>query len=60
MIKPNEKIYIGIMDLGRPTTKTEARELIGMVYYYINMGNRRSHISSPLEEAPLEEAARGP
>ena len=32
-IKPDPKKLQGIMDLSRPTMTTEARALIGMVYY---------------------------
>ena len=32
-IKPDPKKVQGIMDLGRPATKIESRELIGMVQY---------------------------
>ena len=39
------------MDLGRPITMTEARSLIGMVQYYMDMWPRRSHILAPLTEA---------
>ena len=36
-IKPDPKKVQGIMDLGRPSTTTEARALIGMVQYYRDM-----------------------
>ena len=39
------------MGIGRPTTTSEARELIGMVQYYRNMYPRRSHVLVPLKEA---------
>ena len=39
------------MDTGRPTTKTEELELIGMVQYYMDMWTRGSHILDPLTEA---------
>ena len=39
------------MDLGRPTTTTEARALIGMMHYYRYMCPRRSRVLSPLVEA---------
>ena len=41
------------MDLGRPTTTTESRALIGMVQYYRNMWTIRSHILDPLTEADI-------
>ena len=54
-IKPEPKKLQGIMELRRPSTKTEARALIGMVQYYRDMWPRRSHVL-----APLTEAASGP
>ena len=54
-IKPDPKKLQGIMDLGRPTTTTEAQSLIGMVQYSIDMWTRQSHVLTP-----LTEAARGP
>ena len=39
------------MDIGRPTLRTESRELIGMVQYYSNIWPRRSHVFYPLTEA---------
>ena len=54
-IKPNQKKVQGITDLVRPSTKTEAQALIGMVQYYRDMCPRRSHVL-----APLTEAASGP
>ena len=39
------------MDLGRPTTATETRALIGMVQYYRDMCPRLSHVLDPLKEA---------
>ena len=38
------------MDIGRPSTTNEARELIDMVQYYRYMWPRRSHILAPLTE----------
>ena len=52
-IKPDPKKVEGIVDLGRPTTTTEARALIGMVQYYRDMWPRRSHILSPPTEASI-------
>ena len=54
-IKPDPNKLQGIMDLGIPSTITEARELIFMVQYYRDMCPRRSHIL-----APLTEVASGP
>ena len=41
----------GIVDLGRTSTTTEARALIGMVHYYRDMWTRQPHILAPLKEA---------
>ena len=43
----------GIVDLGRPTTITEALELVGMIQYYRDVCIRRSHILSSLTEASI-------
>ena len=50
-VKPDPKRVQGIMDLGRPTTTTEAQALTGMVQYYRYMWPRRSHVIAPLTEA---------
>ena len=50
-IKHDPNKMQGIMYIGRPTTKTEARTLIGMDQYYRNIWTRSSHILSPLTEA---------
>ena len=50
-IKPDPKKVQGIIDLGRPSKKTEARALIGIFKYYIDMWPRQSHILAPLTEA---------
>ena len=39
------------MDLGRPTTTTEARAPIGMFQYYMDMWPMQSYILAPLTEA---------
>ena len=39
------------MDLGRPSTTTKARSLIGMVQYYMDMWTIKSNVLSPLTEA---------
>ena len=49
--KINPKKVQGIMDLGRPTTTTEARALIGMVQYYRDICIRRSQILFLLTES---------
>ena len=38
------------MDIGRPTTATEARALISVVQYYRDMWPSQYHILSPLTE----------
>ena len=50
-IKPDPKKVQWIMDIGRPSTTTEARALIGMVQYYMDMWPRQSHVLTPLTEA---------
>ena len=47
-IKPDPNKLQGIMDLWRPTTTTEARELISIAQKYRDMCPRRSHILAPL------------
>ena len=54
-VKPGPNKLQGVIDLGQPTTMTEAKALIVMVQYYRDMWPRRSHVL-----APLKEAARGP
>ena len=51
VIKPDPKKVQEIMDLGRPSTTTKARALIGMIQYYMDMCPRRSHVLVPLIEA---------
>ena len=43
------------MDIGQPTTTTEAQAIIGMVQYYRDLWPRRSHIF-----ASMKEVASGP
>ena len=50
-IKPDPNKVQGIMYLGRLSTRTEERELIGKVQYYRDMWHRRSHVLYPLTEA---------
>ena len=50
-IKPHPKKVQGIIYLGRSSTTTEARWIIGMVQYYRYMCPRRSHVLAPLTEA---------
>ena len=49
-IKPNPKKVQGIMDLVRTDPTTEARELVGMVQYYMEIWTRRSHVLDTLTE----------
>ena len=46
------------MYLDRPTTKTEARALIGMVQYYKYMWTVQYHILEPLTEAAADPKYR--
>ena len=46
------------MDLGKPTTTTEARALSGMVNFYRYMWPRRSHIVAPLIEVASNPKVR--
>ena len=57
-IKPDLKILIGIIDIRRTTTTTEARALIGMVQYYRNTWPSRSHILAPPTEAAISHKGR--
>ena len=41
VIKPDPKKVQGIIDIGLPTTTTEAQYLIGMLQYYSDMWPRR-------------------
>ena len=50
-IKPDPKKIQGILDLERPKTTTECRALLGLIQYYRDMWQRRSHILAPLTEA---------
>ena len=49
-IKPNPKKIDAIQKMTRPTTVTEVRRLIGMVQYYRDLWQRRSHILQPFTE----------
>ena len=57
-IKTDTRKLKGNMDLGQPTTTTEAQSLIGMVQYYKYMLPRRSHILCPLIEAAVGSRGR--
>ena len=47
-IKPYPNKVQGIINIGKPTTMTEARSLIVMLQYCIDMWSRQSHVISPL------------
>ncbi len=49
-VKPNPKKVQAILDMQRPTNKTEVRHFVGMVQYYRDLWPRRSHILLPLTE----------
>ena len=49
-VKPDPKKVQGIMDIKRPQTVKEVKSLIGLVQYYRDMWQRRSHILSPLTD----------
>ena len=49
-IKPDPWKVQGVMDLGRPTTTTESRALVGVVQYYRDMWPRQSRILAPMPE----------
>ena len=50
-IKTDPKKVQGFMDIGRPSTTTEARAIIYMVQYYMDMWPRQSHILDSLTDA---------
>ena len=50
-VKPDPKKVQGILDLKRPSTAKEMKSLIGMIQFYRDMWQRRSHILSPLIDA---------
>ena len=49
-IKSQPKKVQAILDMQRPTTKTEVRHFLGMVQYYCNLWPRCSEICAPLTE----------
>ena len=49
-VKPNPNKIQAIIDLQRPSTKTEVRHFLGMVQYYHDLWPRRSEILAPLTE----------
>ena len=57
-IKLYPKKVQGIMYIGRPSTTTEARELIGMVHYFKYIWPRRSHSVALLTEAASNNKGR--
>ena len=58
VIKADPKKLQWIIDLGRPTTTTDARAVIGMVKYYRDMWTRLSHILDTLTEAAISPKYR--
>ena len=46
------------MDIGRPSSTTEMKALIGMFQYYRDMWPRRFHILAPLAEAASSRKGR--
>ena len=59
-IKPNPKKIQAILDLQRPTDKTEVRHFVGMVQYYRDLWPRRSEILIPLTNLTKGKARKGP
>ena len=47
-VKPQPKKVQAIIDMQRPTTKTEVRHFLGMINYYRDLWPRRSELSAPL------------
>ena len=50
-IKPHPKKIEAIMNLAQPTTRKDVRRLLGMVQYYRDLWQHRSHILGPLTDA---------
>ena len=59
-IKPNPKKVQAILDLQRPTNKTEVRHFVGMVQYYRDLWPRRSEILLPLTDLTKGKDKKGP
>ena len=49
-IRPDPKKVQAIQNMTRPTTVTEVRRLVGMVQYYRDLWEKRSHILQPFTE----------
>jgi len=49
-VKSNPKKVQAILDLQRPTNKTEVRSFVGMVQYYRDLWPRHSHILGPISK----------
>jgi hypothetical protein len=47
-IQPQPKKVEAILKLSPPKTKCQLRHLLGMINYYIDMGQKRSHMLAPL------------
>ena len=59
-IKPNPKKVQGILDMRRPTNKTEVRHFVGMVQYYRDLWPRRSEILLPITNLTKGQKKKGP
>ena len=57
-IKPKPNKVKGIMNLGRPTPTTEARDFIRMVQHYRDMWPRWSQVLSFMKEASISPNGR--
>ena len=49
-IKPDPKKVAAIQNMTRPTTVTEVRRLVGMVQYYRDLWEKRSHVLQPFTD----------
>ena len=49
-IRPQPKKVQAIIDMQRPTTKTEVRHFLGMINYYPDLWPRRSELCAPLSK----------
>jgi phospholipid-translocating ATPase len=49
-IKPQQKKIEAILKIARPSTVKEVRSFLGMVQYYRDIWQKRSHILAPLTE----------
>ena len=56
--KPDTNKFQDIMNLGRPTTTTEAQALVGMVQYYRDVWTMWYHILALLTEVAIGPKVR--